>query len=504
MQVDRGGVWSAGPCRRGRAGHRPRPRLHGGPRRPHRFERRCSRLRPARELPGHQGLVPPGATLVGPAPTTTALPLVVTLKPRDPSALAAEVQAVSDPESPEYRHFLTPTQFAQRFGATPATIAQVTSALQQEGLTVGTPSATGLSLPVTSTVAPGPVRLLHADLEVPPRIGQDRVRQRHGTRGPSTGGATDPRHPRARHAQPAPAVHERARGDRRLPHARRRGLSGRPWRPASPRHRPGSCASSISSVQATYGALDAPELAQAYSFGSALLVGRLRGGRDHRTRRDARGGVFAERHQHLRRLLRDHARDRADHGDEHRHGGGRPRGRRRRRPSSTSRRRCPWHPRRTSTSTKAGLSNSLYDVFSQIVSDDTAKVVSASWTNGCEAYVGQSVQNSENTLFQAAAAEGQSIFVATGDQGAEGCNINGRDLCLDRLEPGGAGGRSLDGHAVHRQQVEQYGQRRQRGEREQSDELRHRRLGPDRVRDPMPSLSTRLPGRSSSPTPTAP
>ena len=31
------------------------------------------------------------------------------------------------------------------------------------------------------------------------------------------------------------------------------------------------------------------------------------------------------------------------------------------------------------------------------------KIVSASWTNGCEAYVGQSVQNSENTLFQAAA-----------------------------------------------------------------------------------------------------
>ena len=79
-------------------------------------------------LPGHQGLVPPGATLVGPAPTSTALPLDVTLKPRDPAALAAEVQAVSDPGSPDYRHFLTPTQFAPAFGPTPATIAQVTAA----------------------------------------------------------------------------------------------------------------------------------------------------------------------------------------------------------------------------------------------------------------------------------------------------------------------------------------------------------------------------------------
>ena len=74
---------------------------------------------------------------------------------------------------------------------------------------------------------------------------------------------------------------------------------------------------------------------------------------------------------------------------------------------------------------EGGHSDNLYDVFNQIVSDDTAKIVSASWTNGCEAYVGQSFQNSENTLFQAAAAEGQSIFVASGDQGAQGCNING-------------------------------------------------------------------------------
>ena len=54
------------------------------------------------KLPGHQGLVPPGATLVGPAPTSTSLPLTVTLKPRDPEALAAEVQAVSEPGSPAF------------------------------------------------------------------------------------------------------------------------------------------------------------------------------------------------------------------------------------------------------------------------------------------------------------------------------------------------------------------------------------------------------------------
>ena len=61
--------------------------------------------------------------------------------------------AVVRSEVPEYRHFLTPTQFAQEFGPTRATIAQVTSSLREEGLTVGTPSATRLSLPVSGSVA---------------------------------------------------------------------------------------------------------------------------------------------------------------------------------------------------------------------------------------------------------------------------------------------------------------------------------------------------------------
>ena len=72
---------------------------------------------------------------------------------RDPAALAAEVQAISDPGSPEYRHFLTPAQFAHSSARRPPPSTQVTSALQQEGLTVGPPSSTGLSLPVSGTVA---------------------------------------------------------------------------------------------------------------------------------------------------------------------------------------------------------------------------------------------------------------------------------------------------------------------------------------------------------------
>ena len=126
---------------------------------------------------------------------------------------------------------------------------------------------------------------------------------------------------------------------------------------------------------------------------------------------------------------------------------------------------------------EGGASDSLYDVFSQIVSDDTAKIVSASWTNGCEAYVGQSIQNSENTLFQAAAAEGQSIFVASGDQGSEGCNVNEKISASTGSNPVAQAVDPSTGTLYIANQSEQHGERGQRGKHEQPDKLRHRRLG---------------------------
>lgn len=104
-------------------------------------------------LSGELTPVPVGDRLIGPASPSTTMSLEVTLQPRDPSALAAEVKAVSSPASPLYRHFITPAEFAQAYGPTAASIAQVTTALEGEGLTVGPISGTGLYLPVTGTVA---------------------------------------------------------------------------------------------------------------------------------------------------------------------------------------------------------------------------------------------------------------------------------------------------------------------------------------------------------------
>ena len=76
-----------------------------------------------------------------------------TLAGRDPAGLAQAVAAVSTPGSPDYRHYLTSAQYAAAFGPTAAEVAQVSSALRAEGLTVGTPDPGSILLPVRGTAA---------------------------------------------------------------------------------------------------------------------------------------------------------------------------------------------------------------------------------------------------------------------------------------------------------------------------------------------------------------
>jgi subtilase family serine protease len=58
-----------------------------------------------------------------------------------------------------------------------------------------------------------------------------------------------------------------------------------------------------------------------------------------------------------------------------------------------------------------------YDTWAAIVDDDTAQVVSSSW-DVCE---GESTARGYDTLLEQAATQGQSVLVASGDDGAQGC-----------------------------------------------------------------------------------
>jgi subtilase family serine protease len=106
----------------------------------------------ARVAVGVAPRLPAGARVVGRAAASTRLTFDVALKPVHPQALRAYATAVSTPGSAQYRHFLTAAQFAARFGQPLAAVHRVTAALRAAGLAPGPVSANHLLLRVRTTV----------------------------------------------------------------------------------------------------------------------------------------------------------------------------------------------------------------------------------------------------------------------------------------------------------------------------------------------------------------
>lgn len=86
-------------------------------------------------------------------PTDTGRTLTISLVLKGQAAnVDATLAALNDPTSPDYHHFLTSREYAQRFGATSATVASLTAALQAAGLRVATTTATAGLLNAQGTV----------------------------------------------------------------------------------------------------------------------------------------------------------------------------------------------------------------------------------------------------------------------------------------------------------------------------------------------------------------
>jgi subtilase family serine protease len=95
----------------------------------------------------------PAAVLLGRVPASQPIEIDVALRPRDPAALARFASAVSDPASPEFRRYLRPGTFGAVFGATAATVRATTTTLRKLGLHVGPVSSNHLLIKVSATVA---------------------------------------------------------------------------------------------------------------------------------------------------------------------------------------------------------------------------------------------------------------------------------------------------------------------------------------------------------------
>jgi hypothetical protein len=338
--------------------------------------------------------------------------VTVTLRPRDPAALARAVRAVSTPGSPGYRRYLSPSGFAARFGARRSTIGAVTRALRARGLHPGWPSAGGLSIPLSvpasalpraSAAVGGAARTLVMDalprsarpsVEAVIAFGRDSAARPLALRDPT----------------------------RREPLAR--GLAAALGAAAAPASTAGPqpCAAAASAAAGVHANTD-QTIASAYGFDALYAAGDEGQGVSvavYELEPDDPADIAA-----FQSCYGTHAQVSYVHVD-----GGAGRGAGGDEAALDIENLIGLAPRAhllvyQGPDGQSGLPGSgPYDVFSAIVNQDRARVVSVSWGQ-CERQLGAAAQQAENVLFQQAAVQGQTIVAAAGDIGAQDCDTGG-------------------------------------------------------------------------------
>jgi hypothetical protein len=364
---------------------------------------------------GRAAATPAGATLVGTVAATQRMHVTITLRPRDPSALAAYASAVSTPGSPSYHHYLTPTQFAARFGATPAHIRAVRRSLVAHGLTPEAVSRGALSI----SVAAGAAQL-------------ERAFSVSLTRMALRGGGT------AIRASAAPAVPASVAGAVQAvvglnttgaprPLLLRSRTGSTPSRAQASRGHvvtggPQPCAAASAAAPGQQ-AFTADQIASAYGFSGLYEAGDHGGGTTvavYELEPDDPADIAAYQSCYgTHATISDVP---VDQGAGTGPGSGEA--------ALDIENLIGLAPNVNVLVYQGPNSNSgapgsgPYDTFSAIVNQDRARVVTVSWGQ-CETTLGQADGAAENTLFQQATVEGQSVVAAAGDSGAQDCDTGG-------------------------------------------------------------------------------
>lgn len=347
---------------------------------------------------------PAGLLAATPAPASEQLQLDVALRPRDPAALAAFVTAVSTPGSPAYHHYLAAGQFGARFGATAATIGQVSSALRARGLTVGAPSPNGLSIPVSGSLASVSAAFKTSFAQYHLASGVVGVVNTTAPRLPSEVAASVQGIVGLDQLVHAVSTHPATAGATRLPAA------------LTPAAASGPAACPTATTEATnFGAYTAGQIAHHYGLDSFYASGDLGQG--------VTIGVFelepfsASDVAAYQSCYGTHANVSVLPVD-----GGAGTGTGSGEAALDIEDLIGLAPSANVIVYEAPNNGAgVYDEYRQIVNDDTAKVVTDSW-GLCELESGVSqLAAIERPLFQQMAAQGQTMLAATGDSGSEGC-----------------------------------------------------------------------------------
>ncbi len=93
------------------------------------------------------------AKAIGLLPVSQNMHLDILLSLRHQAALNRLMKRLYDPSSPDYRHFLTPTEFTEQFGPTQSDYQAVIAWAKARGFTVGKEPSDRLIVPITGTAS---------------------------------------------------------------------------------------------------------------------------------------------------------------------------------------------------------------------------------------------------------------------------------------------------------------------------------------------------------------
>jgi kumamolisin len=365
---------------------------------------------------GSAPALPAGANVSGEAPAGEQLQIQVALEPTDPAALERFAYEVSNPRSPHFRDYLSVPEFAQRFGASHADVSVVRSALQERGLAVGPATANRLSLPVTATVAEAEAAFGTELNSVALAGGETAIAN-----------ATAPTLPAAIAAR-VQGIFGLADVDRPQ---RRDGGEAAPLYAATapPENAPVACAEAVKKKGESNGSFVINELAEAYDFDSVYAEknegeGQTAAVLEYEPFLPSDIAAFQKCFETNVPLVEENV-----DGGVHKYEG------------------KPEEALEADGDIEIliGLApeishlivfqsgGSEVGIFERWVEKDEAKVLSSSW-GGCEKNDEASEQAAIATRLQEAATQGQSFFVAAGDEGSEDCG--GKDLELEVDSPG--------------------------------------------------------------------
>ncbi len=367
--------------------------------------------------------LPSGAKAIGGVAGSAGESVTVVLRPRDEPALTQFISSVTDPRSPSFHQYLAAGTFRSRFGPTQSTIDAVRSALESAGLQVTDVASDGLLVRATGS----------AD-QVEQAFGTslDRVRLADGTLAQATSGAVRLSSAIAPDVTAVlglnSVVRPQALGIMRESRSASSHAAAHTSSFSHPAGAPDPCADATSDAQSLGGLTD-DQLANAYGATALYSAGDLGAGQrigvyegepflpsDLKTFDTCYFGATAagEMASRLKVIPID---------------GGQPAG-----PGSGEAILDVENISAIAPDAdidvyegpidSAGQGYDPIDPYVAMINDDVDQVISTSW-GLCEQAIqaGQpGLQAAENLLFEQAAAQGQSIFSAAGDNGSDDCN----------------------------------------------------------------------------------